>query len=86
MYVADRGNHRIQVFSVDGRYLRQFGRKGKGEGELDQPVSIDIDSHNVVYVTEYWNHRVSIFTTDGGFIKSFGSKGNGPVQFDRLYG
>ena len=86
VYVADCGNHRILVFSIDGQYLRQFGRKGKGEEVLNKPVSIAIDSHNVVYVSEYGNDHVSIFTTDGEFIKSFGSKGNGPVQFICPYG
>ena len=28
VYVADYNNHRIQVFTVDGVYLRQFGKKG----------------------------------------------------------
>ena len=48
MYVAYQYNHRIQVFTVDGVYLRQFGKKGKGEGELNEPVSIAIDSYNAV--------------------------------------
>ena len=86
VYVADKNNHRIQVFTVDGVYLRQFGKKGEGEGELKEPVSVAIDSHNVVYVGEYGNNRVSIFSTDGEFIKSFGRKGKGPVEFDRPNG
>ena len=71
MYIVEYYNHRIQVFSSDGQYLRQFGRKGKGERELDRPTSIAIDSHNVVYVTEWRNNRISIFTSDGEFIKAF---------------
>ncbi|CAI8055041.1 E3 ubiquitin-protein ligase TRIM71 [Geodia barretti] len=65
---------RIQVFTVDGVYLRQFGKKGEGEGELNEPVSIAIDSGNVVYVGELGNNRISIFSTDGEFIKSFGRR------------
>ena len=98
VYVADHNNHRIQVFTVDGVYLRQFGKEGeeeseeegeeegKGEGELNKPVSIAIDSGNVVYVGERGNDRISIFSTDGEFIKSFGRKGKGPVEFDRPFG
>ena len=66
--------------------MRQFGKKGKGEGELDQPVSVAVDSHNVVCVGEYRNNRISIFSTDGEFITSFGSEGNGHGQFNRPYG
>ena len=66
--------------------MRQLGKKGKGEGELDYPVSVAVDSHNLVYVGEYGNNRVSIISTDGEFIKSFGSKGNGCGQFKAPYG
>ena len=64
--------------------MRQFGKKGKGEGELNEPVSIAIDSYNVVYVGEWKNNGISIFSTDGEFIKSFGRGGKGPVEFDGL--
>jgi tripartite motif-containing protein 2/3/tripartite motif-containing protein 71 len=35
--IADLGNHRIQIFSLDGKYLREFGRMGTGEGKLFKP-------------------------------------------------
>ena len=71
---------------MDGKYVRQFGKKGEGEGEFGRPVSIAIDSHNLVYVGELENDRISIFSTDGDFINSFGSRGIGPVQFNGPYG
>ena len=48
MHVADTENHRIQVFTADGDYLRQFGRKGKSRGELDQPKGIAINCNDIV--------------------------------------
>ena len=90
MYVTDTSNHRIQVFTADGVYLRQFGSKGEeegeGVGELNQPASIAIDSSNTVYIGECGNNRVSIFSTDGKFIESFGRGGKGPVEFSSPYG
>ena len=82
MCVADCSNHRIQVFIAEGEYLRQFGKKGSGNGELAFASSISIDSDDVVYVTEYDNHRVSMFTREGKFLTSFGTKGSGPGQFN----
>lgn len=73
------------MFTVDGKYLRGFGKKGNGAGELDQPISIAV-AHDCVYVGEYWNSRISIFSTDGQFIKSFGSGGSAPGQFNSPYG
>ena len=61
--------------------MRKFGKNGSGNGELNTPTSIGIDSDNVVYVTEAGNNRVSVFTCEGKFLTSFGSYGSGPGQF-----
>ncbi len=44
VYVADRDNHRIQVFTAEGKFLRMFGRHGYGRGELYCPISIAVVS------------------------------------------
>ena len=53
-----------------------------GNGELNCPSSISIDSDNVVYVTERDNNRVSVFTSEGMFLTSFGAEGSEPGQFN----
>ena len=85
VYVVDAGNNRIQVFTVDGEYLRQFGSKEEGE-QLQDPISIAIDTCNFIYVSEGGSGCISIFSTAGEFIKSFGGRGKGSVHFDQLYG
>ncbi len=50
VYVADRNNHRIQVFTAEGKFLKMFGKHGDGRGELDCPISITIDTSDRVYV------------------------------------
>ena len=55
---------------------------GSGSGELHGPVSICVDSDDLVYVGERWNNRISVFTSEGEFLKSFGSKGTKQGQFD----
>ena len=83
-YVADRDNHRIQVFTAEGKFLRMFGRRGEGRGELKEPWGVAIDSSGRVYVSEVGNHRVSVFTSEGQFVTSFGSAGEGPGQFNDI--
>ena len=46
IYIADRGNHRVQVFSCNGDYLFMFGEK------MDIPVGICI-SQNKVFVSQF---------------------------------
>ena len=85
VYVADSCNHRIQVFTADGKFLRVFGCHGVSWGELD-PAGVAIDTSDMVYVSENDNHRVSVFTSDGQFVTSFGRRGNGPGEFARPRG
>lgn len=59
VYVADRENHRIQVFSPDGRYETQWVN-------LSRAAAICIDDHtgeDLVYIGEYF---CGIFTNDIG--------------------
>ena len=80
VYVADRDNHRIQVFTAEGKFLWMFGRRGRGNGELNKPISIAVHD-GLLYIGEGENGRVSVFTLEGQFVTSFGSKGAGPGQF-----
>ncbi len=82
VYVADAGNHRVQVFTSDGIvYLRQFGSPGNGNGHFNGIRNVCVDSDDLVYVVEKFNRRVSVFTCEGVFLKSFGSEGSEPGQF-----
>ena len=78
VYVDDSINHRIQVFSAESQYLRQFGENGSG---LNYPVGLTIDSNGLVYVSDRINNCILVFTQDGNFLTSFGTKGDGPGQF-----
>ena len=64
------------MFSEDGQYLRHFGQKGQGKGELCRPTRLCIRGE-YVYVTESRNHCVSVFRTSGEFVHSFGKEGSG---------
>ncbi len=65
LFVADTGNKRIQVFDLDGTYLREFGGGGTGAGQLDEPVGLDIDSRGLVAVADTWNQRIQLFDVGG---------------------
>lgn len=61
-------NNRIVRFSKDGRYLREFGTKGSGPGQISEPHTIAIDSQNRLFVGDRENNRIQIFTLDGVYI------------------
>ncbi len=76
IYVADAGNGRIVHLSSDGRYIGEWGRKGKAEGEFAAAHGIGIDSSDRIYVADRGNHRVQVFSKDGAFLASWAGFGN----------
>ncbi|RWS17860.1 Filamin and NHL repeat containing protein-like protein [Dinothrombium tinctorium] len=70
--VADKDNHRIQVFDLNGRYLFKFGEKGNRVGQFCYPWDISHcpSSHQIV-VSDTRNRRVQLFTPYGQYITHF---------------
>ena len=56
VYVVDSGNHRVQVFTKTGAYVRTIGtgEQGDGNDQFDQPerVTIDPGEGGRVYVAD----------------------------------
>ena len=87
VYVADSWNHRIQVFTAEGKFLRMFGKCGTGRGEVNCPLCIAVGgADSIVYVTERNNYRISVFTSKGQFVTSFGKKGKSIGEFNCPWG
>ena len=79
IFVSDghvaNANGRIVKFSKDGKFIKAWGKKGTGPGEMDTPHSIAMDSKGRLFVADRGNSRIQIFGQDGHFIaewKQFG--------------
>ena len=70
--MADLGNHRIQVFSSSGTFLRMWGSRGSGDGQFFDPHGIAVDDAGRVYVTDAGNNRVQVFSSTGEFLDRWG--------------
>jgi hypothetical protein len=70
LYVLDSGNHRVLVFSPQGKFIRKIGKRGGGPGELMSPVGIAVTSAGEIAVTDLGRPAVSLFRKDGTFIKN----------------
>jgi len=51
VYVADSGNARVQVFTPQGRFVRQYGSFGSGKGQFTQTFDVALDNSGNVYVS-----------------------------------
>jgi len=81
IHAADSCNHRIQVFSSDGKFLRAFGKAGQGLGELSYPLDVRVDTSGLEFVCEFGNSRIHIFDTNGRPLEILGHAGGDPGQF-----
>jgi sugar lactone lactonase YvrE len=79
IFVADghgeKTNARIVKFSKDGKFVKAWGKEGKGPGEFDQPHGLAMDSAGRLFVADRANSRLQIFDQDGKFLaewKQFG--------------
>jgi DNA-binding beta-propeller fold protein YncE len=73
VFVADGyGNSRVVKFDKDGKFVRAWGKKGKGEGEFNLPHAVRVDSKGLLYVGDRENDRVQVFDQDGKFVRQFG--------------
>jgi len=84
VYVADRGNARIQIFGEMGQFIKEWK-----DSSLGRPWAVRIDESGEIYVVdggdqnEFWPDRARILKLDsqGNMLASFGSYGRGPGQF-----
>lgn len=92
--VADSSNHRVQVFDLEGNWLREFGSYGSAEGQFDCLAGVAINqvfegssSNDRRYVvSDRYNHRVQVFDGSGDFQFSFGSLGRNSGEFNLPWG
>jgi hypothetical protein len=69
IFVADgHVNSRIVKFSKDGTFIKTWGKKGEGPGELNVPHTLVIDSRGRLLVGDRSNNRIQIFDQDGAFL------------------
>lgn len=81
VYVADKGNNRVEELKSNGEYIRSFGEKGTETGQMTAPLGVALAPNGNVWVTDSSNNRVDEFSENGAYIGSFGSEGTGPGQF-----
>jgi sugar lactone lactonase YvrE len=73
-------NGRITKFDKTGKFIKEWGKKGSGPGEFDQPHGLAFDSKGRLFVADRSNNRIQIFDQDGTLLDY------GWEQYSRLSG
>jgi 6-bladed beta-propeller protein len=91
IYVADGTGttNRVAKFDKEGRFIRQWGSTGTGNGQFTGVKSLAVDAQGNVYVADIGNKRIQVFDGDGNFKSQFGNIGTpltmcmttGPTQY-----
>jgi tripartite motif-containing protein 71 len=68
VFIADRSNHRVQRFGLDGTHVNNIVTGGNAEFRSSFGVAIDSYT-NSVYVSDDGYNSIQIFTKEGVFIK-----------------
>ena len=61
-------NNRVVRFTKDGKFLKEWGKKGSGPGEISEPHTIAMDSRGRLFVGDRENNRIQIFDQDGKYM------------------
>lgn len=88
VYVADTWNHRIQIFTPQGEFLRMwnsFEVNGLPDGFWG-PRGIAVDKSGRVFVTDTGKQRVVVFDSNGNYLTQFGSLGMEAGNLDEPVG
>jgi len=80
LYMPEAGNHRVNVFDLQGKFLFDFGGLGSEPGQLNNPESAKFASDGRLYVADLKNDRIQVFNADGKHLGSFGKTGTGPGE------
>jgi peptidylamidoglycolate lyase len=70
IFVSDGegGNSRVVKFSSNGTFIMAWGTKGAGQGQLNTPHNIAMDSKGRLWVCDRGNKRLQLFDHDGTYL------------------
>lgn len=69
LFVAEKGNNRVQQFDKNGNFLRILGRGGQGPGEYMFPTTIFTGPLGEIIVLDEMIGKLIYYDQDGGILK-----------------
>ena len=72
VWVLDRGNFRVHVFSSDGAYQASVGAGGSAPGALSHCVALAIGPSGDLYLSDVGNNRVTRLSSVGAHVATLG--------------
>ena len=90
LLVTDSSNHKVQMFTLEGEFVKLIGsagKKGNGRLQFSHPQGIMVHpSSGKVFIADTCNHRIQVLNSDLTYSHEFGSRGDNDGQFNQPYG
>ncbi|CAL8134266.1 unnamed protein product [Orchesella dallaii] len=82
LVIADKDNHRICFFTMDGQFISSFGSRGQGNGMLRFPWDVSVSpAGKHIAVTDSKNKRVQLFDRFGNFLNKYSIFEKNPFMY-----
>ena len=81
LFMPEAGNHRVNVFDLNGKFLYLFGGLGTEPGKMNNPEASKFASDGRLYVSDLKNDRMQVFSADGKLLFGWGKTGDGKGEF-----
>jgi hypothetical protein len=75
IFVLNYGRSRLEMFSKDGKFIRQIGREGKGPGEFQLIPSMELSAKDSLLVYDDLSFRITTINRKGEIVAAT----NGPA-------
>jgi sugar lactone lactonase YvrE len=81
IYLSFMSRHCMGVYTKTGQLVREWGKRGSGDGELFGPGGLCFAKDGSLYVADQNNHRILRFSPGGELQGKWGEHGPGAGQF-----
>ena len=72
IFVSIQIEHQIYIFNAQRKHIRTIGQTGSGQGQLNHPLGLAVDSDGLVYVANFNDGSIKVLREDGTFVRQIG--------------
>jgi len=81
LVIADTRNRRMQIYDIDGNFLRGWPLAETPTTQSDGPSDVAVASNGDFYVVDPGTRHVQRYSAAGVFLNSWGQEGSNPEDF-----
>ena len=75
LLVSDTGANTVQIYDLEGKYLRNIGHAGVAPGMFARPKGVAVDRQGIAYVVDAATQVVQLFDMEGRLLMFFAEAG-----------